>query len=209
MRFSLDHIVVAAPDLAVGVAHVRDQIGVVMPRGGEHPLMGTHNHLMRLGLDEFLEVIAVNPDAPAPARARWFGLDHEVPAPRLSHWVLRCDDIGAVPQDLFQITGPAIPVTRGNLAWQLTVPEDGHLPMQGAFPSLIEWQKGPLPPRAMQAADMPGGAGLVGLTIRHPKAGQIADMLTPHLDDPRIGFETGALSITARIAIGGRVVTLG
>ena len=71
---TLDHLVVVAPDLAEGVAHVRDCLGLAMPEGGRHEAMGTRNHLLRLGDALFLEVIAVDPEAPAPPRARWFGL---------------------------------------------------------------------------------------------------------------------------------------
>jgi hypothetical protein len=45
----LDHLTVAALTVDEGVDHVRRSLGVVMPPGGAHPLMGTHNHLMRLG----------------------------------------------------------------------------------------------------------------------------------------------------------------
>lgn len=71
---TLDHLVVVAPDLAEGVAHVRDCLGLAMPEGGRHREMGTRNHLLRLGGALFLEVIAVDPEAPPPSGARWFGL---------------------------------------------------------------------------------------------------------------------------------------
>ena len=55
---SLDHLVVAALTLEAGVDHVFRSLGVAIPPGGAHPLMGTHNHLMQLGEGVFLEVIA-------------------------------------------------------------------------------------------------------------------------------------------------------
>ena len=74
----LDHIAVIAPDLGTGVAWVREALGVEMPAGGKHPEMGTHNRLVGLGPDVYLEVIAVDPEAPRPPHRRWFGLDdHE------------------------------------------------------------------------------------------------------------------------------------
>ena len=76
----LDHIAVIAPSLAAGIAYVHDVLGVEPPKGGAHPQMGTHNHLLRLGEDVFLEVIAVDPDAPQPAHRRWFGLDDQAAA---------------------------------------------------------------------------------------------------------------------------------
>src|SRR6185312_3978330 len=70
----LDHLTVAALSLDEGVAHVRRALGVEIPPGGAHPIMGTHNHLMQLGNSVFLEVIAPDPGV-TPQRPRWFGLD--------------------------------------------------------------------------------------------------------------------------------------
>lgn len=205
---AFDHIVVAAPDLASGAAHVADSTGLTMKPGGAHPLMGTHNRLLRLGYDEFLEVIALDPEATPPTRTRWFGLDHPVTSPRLAHWVLRVADIDHIPADWRQINGPAIGVTRGDLSWRISVPNDGALPMQGMFPSIVDWDHDPIPPRAMAGSDIAAGAGLVGLSVSHPQADQIAERLGPYLDDPRIDFTQGAPGLRARIAVGGRVVTL-
>ena len=44
-----DHLTVAALTLEQGIAYVQRALGVAIPPGGTHPLMGTHNHLMRLG----------------------------------------------------------------------------------------------------------------------------------------------------------------
>jgi len=54
---ALDHLTVAALTLEQGVEHVRRCLGVVVPSGGAHPLMGTHSSLMRLGEAVFLEII--------------------------------------------------------------------------------------------------------------------------------------------------------
>ena len=69
----LDHLVVVAPDLAEGIAHVRDCLGVAMPEGGRHREMGTRNHLLRLGDATFLEVIAVDLDGVVTAYPGLFG----------------------------------------------------------------------------------------------------------------------------------------
>ena len=71
---AIDHLVVAARTLSEGAAWLEERLGVSLSPGGEHPLFGTHNRLLSLGTG-YLEVIAVNPDAPAPTRPRWFGLD--------------------------------------------------------------------------------------------------------------------------------------
>jgi len=181
----LDHLVVVAPDLASGLDHVEAQIGLRLPPGGSHPLMGTHNHLIRLGADTFLEVIAPDPAAPAPRRPRWFTLDHPPAQPRLAHWVIRTDDIAALHPRLPGACGPAIPVTRGTLHWQLTVPGDGTLQEGGTFPSFIEWRTQPLPPRTMPAA----GLELRRLVLGHPEPARLSAWLDPIFRDPRVSTE--------------------
>ena len=78
---ALDHLVLAAPELARGVVWAERRLGVAFGPGGAHPGMGTHNRLLRLGAGAFLEVIAPAPDSPAPPHPRWFGMsDRCVPA---------------------------------------------------------------------------------------------------------------------------------
>ena len=91
----LDHLVVAASTLELGVKWTEQKLGVAMQAGGKHPLFGTHNALLKLGETSYLEVIAIDPDAPAPIRARWFALDTFAEEPKLIHWVARTDDIEA------------------------------------------------------------------------------------------------------------------
>lgn len=145
--FTIDHLVVTAPDLALGTKYVQDALGVDLQPGGEHVRLGTHNRLLRLGESMYLEVIAVNPQAPAPQRARWFALDQvaaDGPA-KLATWVMQCDDIQAAVQRSSLDSGPVEPMSRGELQWQITIPKDGKHQLEGALPSLIEWQgEGPV-----------------------------------------------------------------
>ncbi|MBC7940386.1 MAG: VOC family protein, partial [Chitinophagaceae bacterium] len=75
----VDHLVVAATSLDQGVAWCEATLGVTPGPGGKHALMGTHNRLLKISTETFpncfLEIIAIDPDAPPPGRARWFGLD--------------------------------------------------------------------------------------------------------------------------------------
>lgn len=188
MRLALDHIAVVAPDLASGAAHVRAALGVDVVPGGAHPQMGTHNRLMRLGTDEFLEVIAVDPDAAAPDRPRWFGLDTPPAAPRLSTWVLRTDELAAAAEALGPLAGAPRSVSRGDLAWTILIPDDGSLPMHGVMPAIIAWPEGELPGSRMTGRN----CRLHRLRLVHPEAGSLAERLAALLGDDRISFETGA-----------------
>ena len=71
----IDHLVFAAPTLAQGIEYIADLTGVTPRPGGKHAGMGTHNALVKLGERLYLEIIAIDPDAPKPARPRWFDLD--------------------------------------------------------------------------------------------------------------------------------------
>ena len=71
----LDHLTVVAPDLAEGVAHVRECLGLDVPFGTQHSYMGTHNHRLLLGPKLYLEIVARDPQGIDPGRPRWFGLD--------------------------------------------------------------------------------------------------------------------------------------
>lgn len=156
MSTRVDHLVVAAASLAQGVAWCEEVLGVTPGPGGRHPLMGTHNRLLKVATpafpDAYLEIIAIDPDAPAPSRVRWFGLDEPAVraslalGPRLVHVVARSADLDRLRLALIE-TGlqPGVPVRAGRdtpqgpLAWQILVRDDGRLPCGGALPTLIQW----------------------------------------------------------------------
>ena len=174
-RCEFDHLVVTAPTLASGAEFVRRALGVEMRPGGEHPRMGTHNLLLRLGDAAFLEVIAPNPAAPRPPRPRWFALDDPaLREPRLATWVARTDDLRAWPAAALAPLGAVEAMTRGARAWLITIPADGTPPLAGAAPALIEWQS----PRHAAALDMPAsGCSLASLTLSHPIPGDVSRLL--------------------------------
>lgn len=176
----LDHLVVVAPDLAAGAAHVRALLGLEMGPGGAHPEMGTHNRLLRLGEGAFLEVIAIDPDAPAPSRPRWFGLDDLAArradweaGRRLRAWVARTDDLSALLDRHGAVLGEAVPVSRGDRRWRFGLRPDGAVPGGGALPCPIDWG-----PRGPPAPSMPdAGARLLRLEAQHPDPAGVGAIL--------------------------------
>ena len=62
----IDHIAITAPTLEAGAELVYRSLGVKPQKGGEHPRMGTHNLLLRLGNSVYLEVISPDPAAKSP-----------------------------------------------------------------------------------------------------------------------------------------------
>jgi Glyoxalase-like domain len=199
----LDHIVVGATALEEGVKHVEDVLGVTLSDGGKHGFMGTHNKVLRLGAGVYLEVIAIDRASPAPLRPRWFSLDSPefqdslIGNPRIIHWVVRTRNIEQAVAQIECANHPIISASRGALKWKITIPDDGSLLFDGAFPTLIEWTEGAHV--SEQMADK--GCKLAGLKIEHPRTAEISALLQLHFQDDRVALkQASSTSISAVIA---------
>jgi hypothetical protein len=168
----LDHITVVAPRLEAGAAYVAAAVGVLPGGGRTHPEMATHNLLLALGSDVYLEVISADPDAVPARRPRWFGLDNVLSGAtaRLAAWVASTDDIeAAVDPEL----GEVETMRREQHSWRMTVKANGSLPLDGAAPLLIQRASTVSPAAALP----PTGLLLQRLRIRHPEAARVAALL--------------------------------
>jgi hypothetical protein len=158
-----------------------------MGPGGKHAAMGTHNRLVSLGPGRFLEVIAIDPGAPPPGRARWFTLD--APAtrarlekgPKLIHWVVRSDNIEravtAISPDAVEI----LTLSRGDYRWRIGVPRDGGLAHNGIVPTVIQWET-----RQPSEALPPSGCMLERLELHHPQSDSTMQNLRKRASPPAI-----------------------
>jgi hypothetical protein len=175
LHCELDHLVVSAPTLEAGSKYIQRALGVMPQSGGRHTRMSTHNSLVKLGEMTYLEAIAADPDAPGPERPRWFELDiMEANSPaRLATWVVRVNDIEAALAASPIPLGRIEALSRGQLNWRISIPEDGSLPLQGIVPTLIQWEPGPHPASRLDYS----GCSLVSLEGFHPQAQKIAAML--------------------------------
>lgn len=179
MQNKIDHFAIGASDLDSGTAWLKDQLGVDIPRGGKHAAMSTHNCVAQSGNNSFLELIAIDPDAPDPGRTRWFTLDNPqtqaklAQGPRALCWVVNTDDLDAViaasPVDL----GEVLELSRGDLSWRLTVPKDGSLAEGGLLPAFIEWSMDTHPSANMQDI----GITLETVKLTHPDPAALTEML--------------------------------
>lgn len=174
MKAEVDHLVVAARTLDDGVSWCRNSLGIEPGLGGRHALMGTHNRLFTVASEAFpnayFEIIAIDPEAPSPGRARWFGLDamDMSAGPRLVTFVARVpalDAALAALRDAGFDNGRALDASRetpaGLLRWRIAVRDDGAALCGGALPTLIEWGE------RHPAASMPAsGVTLRSLTLR-------------------------------------------
>jgi len=175
----LDHVVVAAQTLAQGCDFVESGLGARPQPGGKHATMGTHNAVLGLGPRAYLEVIATDPEAAAPARPRWFDLDDVrmraalAEGPRLIHFVVRTPDIAATVRAARHDPGTVTAFTRGDFRWRLTVPDDGHLPERGLVPTLIQWDGDAHPASRLPDAHL----RVVALAGEHPEPAPVRNAL--------------------------------
>ncbi|HYN61522.1 MAG TPA: VOC family protein [Rubrivivax sp.] len=210
MSTDLDHLVVAAHTLEQGAAWCEATLGVVPGRGGKHVDMGTHNRLLAIGSAAFpkayLEIIAIDPEAPPPGRPRWFGLDDTAlqarlrDGPRLLHLVARCAQIDATLAALRALgfdAGRPVAAERasahGLLRWRIARRADGQLLLGGALPTLIEWSgmhptehlpASPLRLHALALGGLPAAVvaalGLQGMSFADEGPALSARFDTPH-----------------------------
>jgi len=202
----IDHLVLAAPSLADGIAHVEVLTGVTPAPGGAHPGRGTCNALLSLGPPTYLEVIAPDPDQPGLER-RSFGLEDPPAEPRLVAFAVGCADLDATVERLRAAghadVGDPVAMSRrrpdgSELAWRLAFIHDAPL---GARPFLISWDGGSSP-----ADDSPPAGRLVALRAGDPDdvgcAALLAtlgmDVAVEHADAPWLSasIETATATVT-------------
>jgi hypothetical protein len=173
---TLDHLVLATPDLNATVADIARLTGARPAPGGRHPGLGTANHLVGLGEGAYLEIIGPDPDQEAPSRPRPFGIDDLTEA-RLVTWAVQVENVDEAVETAREAGyDPGTPwvMTRrtpdgGELQWRLTLDyEHGH---RGLVPFLIDWGRAPHP-----SAELPV-APLVSLEAVHPEPEAVEDRL--------------------------------
>ena len=164
----LDHLVYAVPELGAGVDDLEKRLGVRASPGGKHVGLGTHNALISLGEDQYLELIAPDPEQPQPERPRPFGIDG-LAGGRLAAWAAKEDDLdarvaaargaGYDPGTILDLSREAPGGQR--IEWRLTVsPTPAG---DGLVPFLIDWGATPSP--AQTAAK---GCTLFAVRAEHP-----------------------------------------
>lgn len=177
-RVKFDHLVVAAADLETGVELMTEGLGVPPAGFGRHAMMGTQNALWGMG-PAYLELIAIDPDAPGPDRPRWFGLDDPAvqarleTTPFLAAWAVSTDDLHTLRADAPAPLLPPEPFQRDDLKWLVALYEGRDLPLGGAWPLCIQWTQGTHPAERLEDQ----GIRLERFEIAGPEITAVQDVL--------------------------------
>jgi hypothetical protein len=230
MKTQIDHLVVVAQTLDLGMQWCEATIGITPAQGGEHQLFGTHNRLFKIATPSkplaYFEIIAINPEAVRPSNAptkRWFDMDDETMRaavaiePQLVHFVVNTSNIQTARSALKAQgidRGPVVQATRhsrrGLLQWQISVRADGQRLFNGALPTLIQWGKpdDAAPLRLHPRNSLPrSGVTLQSIAVTHPRAEKLQAAYDA-IGLAGIALETGPANITATLHTPKGVVTL-
>ena len=180
MKSHIDHIVIGTTNLFLGTKILETKFNTKFSPGGEHQIMGTHNNLLKLQSDIYLEVIANNPNSEEPFRQRWFSLD-EVrtkkkieTSPRALSWVLQVNDIENTVKKCGYNPGEILQISRGELTWKITIPSNGMLVDNGVLPALIEWPNDQHPSKKLTNSNV----SINMLSLFHPEPYKIKNIIS-------------------------------
>ena len=193
MDSRIDHIVIGAANLISGTNILETKLRTKFSPGGEHQIMGTHNNLLKLQSDIYLEVIANNPNVDKPSHQRWFSLDEARTKEKIKHspralcWVLEVDNIEDTVKKCGYNPGEILQVSRGELTWKITVPSNGRLADNGVLPALIEWPSDQHPSKKLTNSKV----SINELSLFHPESYKIKDIISNLIESDLIRISEG------------------
>ena len=143
----LDHIVFGAYTLEEGTEFVENLLKAKLSDIGYHKDMGTHNRVIRISDEVYLEVVAIDPQLKNLKNKKWFNLDNFdlqsklKKSPQIIGYVIEINNINVLKYyDSF------FDASRANYRWKFAMPThdknilDSELIQTGTIPSLISWK---------------------------------------------------------------------
>ena len=197
MDSRIDHIVIGAANLILGTNILETKLRAKFSPGGEHQIMGTHNNLLKLQSNIYLEVIANNPNTDKPSRRRWFSLDESnikdkiKNSPRALCWILEVDDIENTVKKCGYNPGEILQLSRDDLTWKVTIPSDGKLLENGVLPFLIEWPSDQHASKRLNNSNI----SLNKLYLFHPEPNKINNIISNLIESDLIRASEGVSKI--------------
>lgn len=180
----LDHIVYGVPDLEKAINAFQEQAGIAPTIAGKHPGLGTHNAVLSLGNLQYLEFIAIDPEAHITNRVlpSWCAALLEISKPKIMTWVIRTDNMAEIVSKLnalgnLQIEPPqTFTRTKSDgtiVSMELAFKKEAPPPYDGLVPFFINWGKTKHPSETVESkCEIKEWYGC------HPKAKEIESLLS-------------------------------
>lgn len=203
----LDHIIFAAPELEQGMDVIESILDTRPVIGGRHPNFGTHNALLSIGDNIYLEVIAPDPDLEIPPHGLFLEEAFQKP-PHLATWVIRSynieETLSGIDNTIVQMgalqSGSRMTPDGQKVEWKLSDPY--VLPMGGAIPFIIDWGSTPHP-----SSSLPNAGHLIGLSLDHPDPSTV-DRVLRHLGTAIDIKQSSDFRLTAFLEKDGNTITM-
>ena len=173
----IDHLVYAVPDLEKAVNQFERISGVRPVYGGKHQHQGTHNALINLGNNSYLEFLAIDPENKNIPPPRWMGIDL-IREPKITRWAVKSKAINEELNILKKIK-PSLAITKTGkrqrqdgaiLQWELSIPQ--ATPEVEIYPFFIDWKSSEHPTVAL-----PQHCELISFHATHPAPAEIITFL--------------------------------
>ena len=210
MKNHIDHIVIGSGNLQDGTKILENKLNTKFSIGGEHHIMGTHNNLLKLQSNTYLEIIANNPNVENPSRQRWFSLDEEITRkkilhfPRILSWVLEVENIENTKKNCGYDPGEILQISRGELIWKMTVPSNGMLTDNGILPSLIEWTNGQHPSKKLTTNNI----SIKRISLFHPEPNRIKNIISNLIESDLIRVSAGVPKIELILTVDNKEIMI-
>ena len=143
----LDHIVIGAYTLEEGTEFVETKLQAKLSDIGYHKDMGTHNRVIRISDQIYLEVVALDPQNMILKNRKWFNLDNSnlqlklKKSPQIIGYVIENERLG-----ISKYYDQFFEASRGEYRWHFAMPKlkknilDIGIIETGIIPSLISWK---------------------------------------------------------------------
>ncbi len=143
----LDHIVFGSRTLEEGTVFVENILQAKLSDIGYHKDMGTHNRVIRISEEVYLEVVAIDPKRKNLKNRKWFNLDNSnlqsklKKSPQIIGYVIEKKNI-----NLTKYYNPFFEASRDIYKWKFAMPTsnnnmlDNEIIEAGIIPSLISWK---------------------------------------------------------------------
>ncbi len=204
---NIDHIVYAVPNLKTSMDNIENLFGIRPVYGGRHLEQGTHNALLNLGNEIYLELLAIDPENKSILPPLWMGVNL-ITKPTITRWARKSKTLQA-DVNLLKKINPVLSKTKTGmrqkqdgsiLKWELSIPDAE--PLVEVLPFFIDWKDSEHP-----TAKIPQHCTLISFELRHPKPASL-EAFFKSIDSDMIIQQADEISLTASIQTPNGVVVL-